>query len=451
MTFFKRYITRCIAALVLTVALSACVYEDYVPENGASDDYLIVLRINALDGTISGPDIGDSHEMVKSLRIIMLNNGAIELNRYVVPSNDAQGINMADLDYVLTAKTIEGAKKFYLFANEESVGTPEFGDDVTSENELPTNLHAYLQSIVPDTDNAQAGQDFENLINALYFRPDYTRDASGNVYLPYASYYDGYTVGADSPSNATEPLQMYLVPVATKFMFQFVNYRLSPVDITDITVSSTNLDNYLLGRVNSPDNVKDFDGKDYYWVDWLARVSAASHSNSDYYDNVGFNEKYGWISNYDLPFRSEVQVSQFVDAVGYKTAPAGVLDVDTDEITPKTLVLGPYYAPESWNEYTYTDEATKQEVTIQRYGLTLALHDVNSLPESDPNFTNVAIDNLHALFRNTCVLIKVTMSSGPVEVYAEINPWNPKTANGWLVEGNAPSNNPFAKSLKRHD
>ena len=446
MELFRRHITLCIVGLLFMMALPSCVYDKIAGPTvgGETDDYLIVLRINALDGTITGPDIGDNHEMVKSLRIIMLNNGAVELNRYVVPGQVPEGINMAELDYVLTVRTIPGSKKFYILANEESVAQPQFTDEVTPPQDMPDNLHDYLESIVPDTDDALAGQDLEDILNSIYFRPDYTAaDAEGNIYLPYATYYDGYTVGSSAPSNATNPLQMYLVPVATKFMFQFVNYRLSEVEINNITVFSTNLDNYMLARVNEPDVSKNFDGTDYYWVDWLAKVSAASHSNSDFYDNVNFNEKYGWISNYDMPFKTVIEASRFIDSQNIIPVPAGTLDEETEEITPQSLVLGPFYAPESWNTFTYTDETTKEVVTVQRYGLTLGLHDVNSLPESDPVFENVTIDNLHALFRNTCVLIKVTMSSGPVEVYAEINPWNTKTANGWLVEGNAPSNNPF--------
>lgn len=448
MIFFKRHIMRCFVAILFMAMLTSCIYDKFesIPDGSSeTDDYLIVLRINALDGTITGPDIGDNKEMIKSLRIIMLNNGAIELNRYVIPGQAPEGINMEELDYVLTTRTMPGSKKFYLLANEESVGELKFADGVSLPPEMTDNLHDYLESIVPDTDNAQAGEDFENIINAIYFSPDYEADRTGNIYLPYATYYDGYTVGSSTPSNATDPLQVYLVPVATKFMFQFVNYRLNPVEISDITVSSTNLDNFLLARVNAPDINKDFNGKEYYWVDWLAKVSEASHKYSEYYENVDFNELYGWIYNYDMPFKTVVQSSQFVNSQSFETVLAGSMDEETEEITPYTLVLGPFYAPESWNSYTYTDETTQVETTIQRYDLTLGLHDITSLPDSDPVFQNVAISNLHALFRNTCVLIKVTMSSGPVEVYAEINPWNIKTANGWLVEGNAPSNNPFSK------
>lgn len=446
MEFIKRHMVRCFVAILFMATLPACVYDrfesllDGCPEN---DDYLIILRINALDASVTQTDTGDGGEMVKSLRIVMLNDGAIELNRYVTIGYETQGVNMADLNYVFTSRTAPGSKKFYLFANEESVGDLKFQSTESLPETLPTNLHSYLEGVTPDLDDAQAGNDFETIVNAIYFQPEYTADSTGKIYLPYTAYYDGYEVSADSPSNATEPMQMYLVPVATKFMFQFVNYRLSDVDINNITVSSKNSDNFLLGHVNSPDYTKTFEGNDYYWVDWLARVSKASHENADFYDNVTFNEKYGWITHYDMPTDNTLTDAVFVDSSSYKTVPAGEPVADSEDINPSSLTIGPFYAPESWNTFTYHDETTDKDVSVQRYYLTLGIHDVSSAPGRDPVFENVTIDNLQALFRNTCVLIKVTMSTGQVEVYAQINPWNIKTANGWLVEGNAPSNNPF--------
>lgn len=445
MKSFTKNIILSIVAVLFMAMVSSCVYDSYpdYPDSLDSDKYLIVLRINALDGVATTPDLGDRHEMVKSLRIIMLNNGAVELNRYVAINEDTGGISMAELEYVLTTRTIEGNKKFYLFANEESVENLRFMTETTLTEGFPDNLHDYLEGIQPDTDDAAAGQAFEDIVNAIYFQPDYTADESGNLYIPYSSYYEGYEVDVDSANELDNTLQMFLVPVATKFIFQFVNYRINPVEVNDITVSSTNPDNFLLARVNTPDVTKTYEGTNYYWVDWLAKISEASHGSSDFYDNVNFNEKYGWILNYDVPNYTDVQASEFIGVENHKEVPAGEVDVDSEEIIPSTMTLGPFYAPESRNTYTYRDETTDKEITVQRYGLTLGLHDTSTLAGHDPVFNNVVIDNLQALFRNTCVLIKITMSAGEVEVYAEINPWNIKTANGWLVEGNAPSNNPF--------
>lgn len=437
----------CVIAIFCMVTFTSCIFDQYEKEQTISDDddYLMIIRINALDATVSSPNLGDGSEMVKSLRIIMLNDGAIEVNRYVELGDDAAGINMSELEYVFTERAAEGSKKFYLFANEESVGDLEFQSEATLPDDLPTNLHSYLEGIVPNLDDAEAGLDFENIVNAICFKPDYTPDDSGNIYLPYTSYYDGYVVNGENPSNATNPLQMYLVPVATKFIFQFVNYRLNEVEINNITVSKKDSDNFLFARVGESDYNKSFEGTEYYWVNWLAKVSEDSHKNSDFYDNVNFNEKYGWISHYEIPAISSLTDAQFINSSEVKKVPAGEYIPDTDEINPSSLTLGPFYVPESFNKFNgNNDNVSDEEVILQRYYLSLGVHDVTSLAGRDPVFENVTIDNLQALFRNTCVVIKISMSAGDVEVYAEINNWNVKTASGWLVEGNAPSNNPFA-------
>ena len=437
-------------ALLFVATHTSCVFDKYdneqtLPGVPGDEDYLMIIRINALDATGSTLNLGDVFEMVRSLRIVMLNDGAIEVNRYVVPGDGTAAINMSDLKYVFTQRTAPGSKKFYLFANEESVGDLEFQSGETLPADLPTNLHTYLESVVPNIDDAQAGQDFENIVNAICFKPDYTPDEAGNIYIPYTSYYDGYEVSDNSPSNATSPIQMYLVPVATKFIFRFVNYRPNEVEINNITISKKDTDNFLFARVDEPDYTKSFEGVDYYWVNWLAKVSEASHNNADFYDNVNFNEKYGWISNYEIPEISAPVDAQFISTANVRTVPAGEPIPDSEEMNPSTLTVGPFYVPESFNRFiTDTGEGNEEDAIQQRYYLTLGIHDVTSLAGRDPVFENVTIDNLHALFRNTCVVIKINMSAGDVEVYAEINPWNVKTANGWLVEGNAPSNNPFA-------
>lgn len=462
MRFSNGNIIKFIVAVLLTATLAACRHHDDEPPvtpppyPTESEDYLIILNINALDDVWTNSDIDNSKEMVRSLRIVMLNDGAVELNQYVIPPGGTDaGVNMADLDYVFTARTVEGTKTFYLFANEESVENVEFftEDGVSLPSDLPTNLHDYLEKIKPNVDDVEAGENFENIIRSVYFEPDYTPDESGNIYLPYTSYYDpDYTVGINSPSNITSPLQMYLVPVATKFMFRFVNYRPNPVDISNITVLSRNTEDFLFARVNEPDDSKIFEEKEYYWVDWLAKVSEASHESINPPDNVTFNEKYGWIENYNMPSQETVP-AVFIDpdADPVETIDAGTPkktgeedgeDEGSVEIEPGIQVLGPYYMPESRNMITYTDGPNETK-EIQRYGLTLKIHDKSDLPDHGPVFENVAIDNLQALFRNTCVLITVTMRQGKVEVYAEINDWTRKSANGWLVEGNAPSNNPF--------
>ena len=133
-------------------------------------------------------------------------------------------------------------------------------------------------------------------------------------------------------------------------------------------------------------------------------------------------------------------------------------EVTNDDGTTET-VLGShttniFYLPESINyknptvssgEEQAVDDNTDDEQT-QTFYLTLKIED----PEgggTPPQFENLPIPNLNALFRNTFVVIEVTFVTGDIEIYAEIAPWNEKIANGWVSEGSAPGNNPF--SLKR--
>ena len=99
--------------------------------------------------------------------------------------------------------------------------------------------------------------------------------------------------------------------------------------------------------------------------------------------------------------------------------------------TPGTLNLGPFYVPESRNEITYED-AEKNKVTEQQYRFTLKLDDTKT-DATAPDF-DLVIENLKALFRNTHVIININMTEGDVKVYAEIQDWNHKYANGWVTE-----------------
>ena len=109
----------------------------------------------------------------------------------------------------------------------------------------------------------------------------------------------------------------------------------------------------------------------------------------------------------------------------------------TETDVPSVVILGPYYRPESLrNEIkTETDgnNNDKEVIYPHVYRLTLGLQDQFG---EGPEFEDVAIGHLHALFRNTNVYITVTMSSGDVEVYAEISGWNRYEAYGWVNDGN---------------
>lgn len=390
-------------------------------EGGSADNVLLVLHIRPLEG--SAPSVAPTvTEKIRSLRVVMLNeqNGSsrVEYNKLV--SLDAQAAG--EFRYEFATQTVAGTKSFYIIANEESVTALQYeGSGLPAD--LPTNLTALLDRYGVDA----SGAEFKRAMEAAHFAPAYTI-AGGDIYLPYTTCYRGIEVGSLS---AVEGPTMYLIPVATKFFYTFLNNRDNDVEVSRIDVSRTDSHNFLMAQVADSEQQKVFaaDSKSYYWIDWLAKVSEASHANGSYDNNVPFNEKYGWIANYGLPAASVQREAQMLGGETV-TIPAGSRGAD-NKVTAGQLTLGPFYYPESRNCW----DADKDEMLDEQiYNLSLGLHDVKSLPGEDPYFEHIPIANVKTLFRNTCVLIKVTLNQGDVDVYAEIVDWDRNRAYGWVIE-----------------
>ena len=430
------YIKSFIFVFICAIGMNSCVYDSYSDDDGAGDvvdenGLFLVLRISPLSSN-GGDNIGNRYEKIKSLRIIILSDGAIEVNEYIdKPEMSASGFN-----YI--RQITAGKKDIYLIANENSVTGIKYykDDDMSLPADLPTNLYDLLEKYSPNVEGSEAGADFENVINSVYFSSPYneSEEQKNDVYLPYVSHYSDIQV---KDNETSDPIQMYLVPVATKFIFNFYNYRPATVNINGISMKSVNEHNFLVPHVGETDLKKTFNGEEYDWIEWLAKVSEASHNYTGFSDNVDFNDKYGWISDYEMPTPTIKKETVFVKGGNEEKYP---VSKGINEDTPSTLSLGPYYRPESRNlketNLNTVEEDGDNEATNpneQMYYLTLSLKDT-APGETPPEFTDVPISNLKALFRNTCVIINVTMRDGDVEVYTEIQDWNHKYANGWVTE-----------------
>ena len=449
-----RYILPVIAALC-AIGLVSCTEKRYggEPDGNGSDRMLLVLHIMPVDAE-SVMSNAEVREMIGSLRIILLSDGIIECNQ-LIEFNGPGPFTASQFNYDFTWTTFAGKKSFYLIANEGSVTDglqfqlPE-GDDGDLP-EMPESLTELLNSYKAvgkeGLGNAEAEDncaELERVLNSICFEPDYTADG-GDLYLPYVSYYSAEDVDALDIKKGDflgeeAPYTLYLVPVATKFTFNFTNYRPNDVEINNITVSSANGANFLMARVGEDDYKKLYGTSDdsstwlpYYWIDWLARVSEASHQNQDFDNNQNFNTKYGWISLYDTPDGDTPEPQTFITAETFRKVDKAVktgTEGEDEDGTPGTLTLGSYYLPESLNIDPETGKLA--------YYITLGLHDVTQTEEDDPKFENQPIQNLNALFRNTRVIINVVLRQGNVRVYAEIAKWSEKSANGWVVEGPEP-------------
>ena len=401
------------------------------------DRAFLVFHVTPVD--TRGMTIGNVTERIKTLRIIVLNDTeehttSIEYNKLITLREN--GFMATSFSYDIMLPTVPGKKKVYFIANEKSVGNITINGNSSS-----TTLSAWLNQFLPESegngsDNTASvhdAEEFETNINSIYFTPAYTVQ-NGDIFLPYTSYYyDGLL----TVKGQTKEITAYLVPVATKFFFKFVNNRDAAVEVQGITLSKAHKDNYLFAQVSEnelkkklPEDEDASEGR--YWIDWLAIVSKRSHEAPDYSDNIEFNGEYGWISDFEMPteYASDVTVIDKNDDTEKLQVAAA------DGNGAGKLILGPYYVPESRNLVTYED-GQNNSITEQIYYLTLNLHDTGS--GKAPEFDNQPIGNLHSLFRNTCVLIKLTMNQGNVEIYAEINPWTTKEVKGWVVGGPAPN------------
>lgn len=395
-------------------------------EGGAvGDKTLLVLHISPLDARATDQK---PVEKVKTLRVIIINKGdtnheaAIECNRFIeLPTTLSSQVS-----YTLTWPTYSGAKKVYVIANEASV-----------EEGFTNTLNGFEESSNP--------ANFQNEMDNYAFNPNYRIEDDSSIYLPYTFYYDNLT----ATQGEVKQITAYLVPVATKFMFKFTNKRNNPVDVNEISLKYVDTSNYLFAQVGSTDSYKDFEGSQYYWTDWLAKVAEASHEISGSSQNESFNNLYGWITDYDIPSESISGTYTFVDKAEKNNpfvVPGATID-ETDEATsiPGTYTVGPIYVSESKN---FKNASDGQPLTGQTYYLTMDVEDSES--KTAPEFANVAISNLKALFRNTFVIININMSQDDVKVYAEIADWNHKSANGWVIEGKEPNPNPYQPSTEKN-
>lgn len=522
MRHFVRHIASTLFAAVALCGMSSCVWESLepagTPDPAADGREFFALHIASVNTGVL-PDDGVA-EKIKTLRVIVFGEHGIELNRSLAFD---EGLAATALNSVITwYADPDETKDFYIFANEEMAGDGSDGTihylasklpNGVSANTLPTSLKALFEQEVykgtresyfgngstnpkkPDEEDEEAdaagkaaakriAAEFKAILQSVYFSPQYeaVRDASGRgeIYLPYTTFYEGVTLSEAraKDSEGKNNLTMYLVPVATKFFFRFINNRPADIAIWNLKIGGEVVDKsaqtaggvefelddkdkkvmiggvnraaLLLASVGGTDREKEFadDRQTYYWVDWLAKVSELSHSHwGSAGENEDFNKKYGWISDYTVPFEADASPWIFVDRVqnsGSYPVVTGTDKAPENEHGERETTLGPYYLPESRYMVTYEREVTENNKTVkkrfteQRYILNLYLHDQSSASTAGVLDLEIAepIGNVASLFRNTYVYIVVTMNGGDIslDIYAEMTGWNAHSAYGQVTE-----------------
>lgn len=435
----SKFFVRFLSLVCVAVINVSCIFE--YPAEWTDDDGLltdkdkVVLKINVQP--IAASASTNPTERIRTLRIVIISKAEGENASDTVECNRLLDMtDMPALGYsrTWTWQSTSAEKDIFVIANEESAG-----------QDLSTLLASYAEG--------KQALDFIERIEEYSFSPEYKVE-NGNIYLPYSFSRQGLTPQA----GVVNDIKAWLIPVATKFVFNFTNSREYAINVNGISMSKANVANYLLGRPGNGELIKQYNGQSMSWIDWLAEISRNSWGYPDFSGNEGFNGQVGWIADYELPNPDDSHVYTFIaensdDVFTVKGATTTEENGET-VVTPGKHTTQVYYIPESVNFIVSDDEGDDSsdsgdgESTIkeQRFFLTLLLEDTGN--SQAPPFNEVAIPNLGALFRNTYVIIDVNMAEGDIEVYAEIAPWNEKQANGWVEEGDAPSNNPFKINRK---
>lgn len=477
---------RLFLAIIATVMLPACADRTPLSEPLPSTpeetvkNPLLILSIN----TVNQGNAGESSvkEIIKTLRIIMIHEEGgqsfIEANR-LIDTHDAEHNRFT---YLYQKSTVPGKKRFYLIANEASVAGVSLTDGTFPGGLTNPSLHTLLEYFGPtmaDVDSQKpapevdyTAADFENLMQALYFESLPAYELNGQeVYLPYSAFYSGFEIKQGDTKVDFTSTPMHLVPAATKFTFKFINERTAEdVAIDYLAVKATNRTSYLFANIDPLEQKKSIMGENYYWIDWLHLISQASQENTGAEDNNNFNNRYGWIKEYFVPQPADTLVHYFVpdgpadspEAPSVKSS-SWILPVaaqaDNGRVTATTTEFGPLYVGESryfieeelapdLTDPTDPDATEKQDTddpdtetptqTVEKYFLKIKLRNISAFVDSkslaEVKEAETEISNLKALFRNTSVLITITLREGGVNIYAEPVPWNKKVFYGYVKD-----------------
>ena len=406
--------------LVSAAGCDSFIYDNYPVGSDPDDLVTLVLDIGLVAPTRAAAD--NAREAMHDLRIVLLDaKGAVEYNEHIIFDVQQTEYKEGTPGYQFI-RTKPGRKKIFLVANETGIVLP---DDFTynGENLSGKSLTYVLDSrpaVSPDT--AEPPTDFEELVKSIYFAPG---DDYSGMNIPLSSSYE-FEI-PDEKAGERVVKEFYLVHAATKFEFEFINNRLSPVRIDALSISSIADKMYLMANFgDTPAEQKEVTWGEggvqqtAPWIDWLKKVSDATtahpkdNPNNPADDNEAINAGFGWITDYALP-----PGATHTDDRGI-IIPQG--SAETYEIPVTASAANPYkgvpvtYFPESKYIPTGSDQ--------QQYSFSIKLTDtdpdhmipdeISKTKEFRQLLTNIVVndktyDNLEALFRNTHVKITCTL------------------------------------------
>ena len=377
-------IVVCLAAFALPFMVACSSQEESFPED--ISEAILHLNVEPIGQTRAGTATLPDNEKMHSVRVIILHpDGTVEHNKFYALDGAQEQRS------ILLKVTPNEKKKIYLFANEESVSAVEgvvAGGVSGNYTSLPQFFDSYKEGMYG----------FEIAVKDLYFEPDYT---NGNL-IPMSSMYE-----IDIPEKGVIEETFYVVRVATKFTVNFFNWRGEDVTVKNFSIESHADKNFLMAHVNSYPDTQNPETNQKYptWIDWLKAVSDASNVDRD-----AATEEFGWLTDYRLPEQTTAKVYTHEELKIGK--PTVGIDYPDNSEPGVANVVPVFYLPESKN--------LKQEgatiVGEQEYTLK-----INIAGRDEPFVCK--LDKLKALFRNTHLVVNITMYNSN-EIVVDVIPYS---------------------------
>ncbi|MDE7438228.1 MAG: hypothetical protein K2M93_07050 [Muribaculaceae bacterium] len=366
---------KTLLCLALAVIMTACGSHNDMPQNPADEQGAFLVCNIGMVGATRGVSL-PANETMQSLRILVLdNNGVLESNEYI----DFNGAR--ENYYHIVHLKSRTRKKLYILANEESVTSIRTEPGVN----LSGSLHDYLEELPVGT------KDFEAKIAAINYVPDFSKA------IPLNAVYE-VEVPADEKYIQKE---FWLVRVATKFTFTFINNR----KYDDLTIERFEVnglsDRHFFMPKFTDNKVPVFPGFDN-WIDWLKDVSDKSQANPD----SPTADQSGWLTGYDIPSTAKPRTLTYNQPFTLKPPASPGTQGGGREISN-------IYCCESKNLRSGDGNTVAGE---QQYQLTVVC-----TSDGVQKTFNVPLPNLRALFRNTHPHVIVTMNDGPAIINAVVD------------------------------
>ena len=375
----------CLTICLLLFVEACSNQDDSQPEGGGNAS--LYLNITTIGQTRAGLETLSDNEKMHSVRVVVLHsNGTVEHNRFY-------SLDGPEKEKKLLLKvTPDETKKIFLFANEESVTHVEGVSTAESGTTESLSLTAFFKSYSQDAPG------FAEAVNDLYFAPDY----SDRKPIPMSSMYE-----IEVPKQGAVQKTFYVVRVATKFTINFMNWRSETVTVNSLSIANHADKNFLMAHVKDTEqNKKLFNGET--WIEWLKEVSGAS-SESDSYEET---EAAGWLKDYELPADADNKKT-YTYPTTITVNPANVdIKYPTNSEPGKAQTPPIFYLPESMN--------LKAGATDGEQEYTLTIHIAEG--ENQKTF-NCPLRNLKALFRNTHVVVNITLKNS-MEIVVDVIPYS---------------------------